>query len=525
MFARVNLEPLLEPEYGGVFVHVGPEPLLDGSHSCALRLVAFYLTSILHTLRELVGLAQRYTPGTENPVRILRDILKRVLGFKLLRRFTSALILMLADGLALAIGLGVAAWGGRSDPAIDLAPLLLAAWITLFSAFRLYDRAPVRRSPGGLLGAAFCWAGLAMIGATIYPESGLGLGEIASAAVLGLLCSGALRFLYELALGRIYRRGFGQTPVLLVGDDEGRTRLRRMMEHVPGAYALAGEVDLGSGAYLASVREMLDRTEARGVVLVGAEGLPDEELLDLVHSVRLRGVPLRVVPGAFALMRGRTILSEGMGLPLLEVHYPGLDNTQRTLKRVLDVTVSLGGLVLLSPLFLAVAIAVRLDSPGPVFFRQKRVGADEKVFVCYMFRSMQRDAEVRQADFEDLNEVEGPAFKIREDPRVTRVGRFLRRWSVDELPQLVNVLKGEMSLVGPRPLPVRDFLGMEESHKGRLGAVPGMTGYWQTSGRSDLSFEEMVRLDLYYIENWSLSFDLKIILKTLGAVIRREGAY
>ncbi|HEY6689783.1 MAG TPA: sugar transferase [Rubrobacter sp.] len=461
-------------------------------------------------------------------MRILRDILKRLLGFKLLRRFTSALILVLADGLALAIGLGVAAWGGgRSDPAIDLAPLLLAAWITLFTAFRLYDKAPVRRSPGGLLGAAFCWAGLVTMGATIYPESGLGLGEIASAAVFGLLCSGVLRFLYERAIGRIYRRGFGQTPVLLVGDDEGRTRLRRMMEHVPGAYALAGEVDLGSGggAYLASVREVLDRTGARGVVLVGAEGLPDEELLELVYSVRLRGVPLRVVPGAFALMRGRTILSEGMGLPLLEVHYPGLDNTQRTLKRVLDVAVSLGGLVLLSPLFLAVAIAVRLDSPGPVLFRQKRVGADEKVFVCYMFRSMQRDAEVRQADLEDLNEVEGPAFKIREDPRVTRVGRFMRRWSIDESPQLVNVLKGEMSLVGPRPLPVRDFLRMEESHKGRLGAVPGMTGYWQTSGRSDLSFEEMVHLDLYYIENWSLSFDLKIILKTLGAVLRREGAY
>jgi exopolysaccharide biosynthesis polyprenyl glycosylphosphotransferase len=451
--------------------------------------------------------------------------MKRLLGFKLLRRFTSALILMLADGLALAIGLGVADWGGGWDPTIGLAPLLLAAWITLFSAFRLYDRAPVRRSPGGLLGAAFSWAGLVTIGATIYPGSDLGLGEIASAAVFGLLCSGALRFLYERAIGRIYRRGFGQTPVLLVGDDESRTRLRRMMEHVPGAYALAGEVDLGSGAYLASVREMLDRTEARGVVLVGAEGLPDEELLDLVHSVRLRGVPLRVVPGAFALMRGRTILSEGMGLPLLEVHYPGLDNTQRTLKRVLDATVSLVGLVLLSPLFLAVAIAVRLDSPGPVLFRQKRVGADEKVFVCYMFRSMQRDAEVRQAVLEDLNEVEGPAFKIRDDPRVTRVGRFLRRWSIDELPQLVNVLKGEMSLVGPRPLPVRDFLRMEEAHKGRLGAVPGMTGYWQTSGRSELSFEEMVRLDLYYIENWSLSFDLKIILKTLGAVLRREGAY
>jgi exopolysaccharide biosynthesis polyprenyl glycosylphosphotransferase len=464
-------------------------------------------------------------------VRILRDIPKRLFGFKLLRRFTSALILVLADGLALSLGLVGAAWvagGGGSDPAIGLAPLLLAAWIMLFTAFRLYDRAPVRRSPGGLVGAAFCWAGLVTIGATIYPRSGLGLAEIASAVVLGLLCSGALRFLYERVIGRIYRRGFGQTPVLLVGDDEDRRRLRQRMEHAPGAYVLAGEVDLGSGgsdAYLASVREVLDRTEARGVVLVGAEGLTDEELLELIHSVRLRGVPLRVVPGAFALMRGRTILSEGMGVPLLEVHYPGLDNTQRTLKRVLDATVSMGGLVLLSPLFLAVALAVRLDSPGPVLFKQKRVGADEKVFVCYMFRSMQRDAEVRQAALEDLNEAKGAAFKIKDDPRVTRVGRFLRRWSIDELPQLVNVLKGEMSLVGPRPLPVRDFLRMEESHKRRLGAVPGMTGYWQTSGRSELSFEEMVRLDLYYIENWSLSFDLKIILKTLGAVLRREGAY
>ena len=308
-------------------------------------------------------------------MRILRDIPKRLLGFKLLRRFTSALILVLADGLALALGLVGAAWvagGGGADPAIGLAPLLVAAWIMLFTAFRLYDRAPVRRSPGGLVGAAFSWAGLVTIGAAIYPESGLALAEIASAALFGLLCSAALRFLYERAIGRIYRRGFGQTPVLLIGDSEGRTRLRRMIEQVPGAYVLAGEVDLGSGggdAYLASVREVLDRTEARGVVLVGAEGLPDEELLELIHSVRLRGVPLRVVPGAFALMRGRTILSEGMGVPLLEVHYPGLDNTQRTLKRVLDVVVSVGGLLLLSPLFLAVALAVRLDSPGPVFFR------------------------------------------------------------------------------------------------------------------------------------------------------------
>ncbi|HEX5974230.1 MAG TPA: sugar transferase, partial [Rubrobacteraceae bacterium] len=205
--------------------------------------------------------------------------------------------------------------------------------------------------------------------------------------------------------------------------------------------------------------------------------------------------------------------------------YPRLDNTQRVLKRALDVTVSVGGLVFLSPLFLAVAIAIRLGSPGPVLFRQKRVGADGRVFICYMFRSMYEGAERRQAELETMNEADVPAFKIKDDPRVTPVGRFLRRWSIDELPQLVNVLKGEMSLVGPRPLPVRDFHLMEEAHKRRLEAVPGMTGYWQISGRSNLSFEDMVRLDLYYIENWSLSFDVKIILRTLGAVLRREGAY
>jgi lipopolysaccharide/colanic/teichoic acid biosynthesis glycosyltransferase len=185
----------------------------------------------------------------------------------------------------------------------------------------------------------------------------------------------------------------------------------------------------------------------------------------------------------------------------------------------------LGGLVLLSLLFLAVAVAIRFDSPGPIFFRQKRVGADGKVFICYMFRSMYEGAERQQEELEPLNEAEGPVFKIRNDPRVTPVGRFLRRWSLDELPQLVNVFKGEMSLVGPRPLPVRDFQRMEEAYKRRLGAIPGMTGYWQISGRSNLSFEEMVRLDLYYIENWSLSFDVKIVLRTLNAVLRREGAY
>ena len=320
--------------------------------------------------------------------------------------------------------------------------------------------------------------------------------------------------------------GLGAYPTVVVGDAAERSRVRRMMELSPGAYTVVGEVELEDrGVDLTALRETLDRTDARTVILAGAERLPDEKLLDLIRSVRLRGIPLRVVPGAMTLMRSRPVLSDNVGLPLLEVGYPRLDNTQRALKRALDVAGSLCGLLVLSPLLLAVALLIKLTSPGPVFFLQKRVGADEKVFLCYKFRSMYMDAEARQAELEARNEAEGAVFKIKDDPRVTPVGRFIRRWSIDELPQLINVLTGEMSLVGPRPLPLRDFEKMGEAHKKRLAAIPGITGYWQISGRSDLSFEEMVRLDLYYIENWSLSLDVKIILKTVGAVFRHEGAY
>jgi exopolysaccharide biosynthesis polyprenyl glycosylphosphotransferase len=458
----------------------------------------------------------------------LRETPKRLLGVNVLRRVLSVAVLALADGVALLFGLAGAAYptGAPVGEIMDLAPLLVAAWISVFAIFRLYDRASSRRNPGALVGAGLSWAGLVSVGAVIYPEGGLGLGEIIPASLLALTCAGAFRVLYEQGVERIYRRGLGQTPVVVVGKEEDRARVRRTMERAPSAYSIVGEVDLGTGGIdLAALRDTLDRTGARDVILVGAEGLPDDKFLELLRSVRLRGVPLRVVPGALALMRSRPILSEGMGLPLLEVRYPQLDNTQRALKRALDVVVSLLGLVLLSPLLLAVALAIRLDSPGPILFRQKRVGADGKVFLCYMFRSMYEGAERRQEELEPLNEAQGAVFKIKDDPRITPVGRHLRRWSVDELPQLINVLKGEMSLVGPRPLPLRDFQRMEEVHKRRLGAVPGMTGYWQISGRSNLSFEEMVRLDLYYIENWSLSFDVKIILRTLGAVLRREGAH
>ncbi len=459
----------------------------------------------------------------------MREAARRIFNVQAFRRPLSVTVLILIDAVALALGILVSAyltgdgWIGEVTTSL---PVVLAVGLALFAAHDLYDRAARRRNPGALIAAVMWWAGLLIIGSSVYPESGLTLGGVLLAASLVLVVSGALRLLYEQGIEWIYRRGSFRVPTLIIGEKEDRERLIRTLNEAPNAYSLVGELDLSGGRVdLPRLRKLLDETEVRNVLLAGAERLADEALLDLLRSVRLRGVRLQVVPGAITLMKSRPVLAGNVGMPLFEVGYPQLDNTQRGLKRLLDVVGSLFGLILLSPLLITVAILIKVTSPGPVLFAQKRVGADEKVFLCYKFRSMYIDAEKRQAELEAQNEVDGAIFKIKNDPRVTPVGRFIRRWSIDELPQLINVLLGEMSLVGPRPLPLRDYERMGELHKKRLAAVPGITGYWQTSGRSDISFEDMVRLDLYYIENWSLSLDIKIILKTVDAVLRGEGAY
>jgi len=198
---------------------------------------------------------------------------------------------------------------------------------------------------------------------------------------------------------------------------------------------------------------------------------------------------------------------------------------QRYLKRPFDVAASLLGLTLLSPVFLVIAILVKLDSPGPVFFRQIRVGKDGREFWFYKFRSMVQDAERLKKELMHLNELEGPVFKISEDPRITRTGRFLRRTSLDELPQLINVLRGEMSLVGPRPPLPCEVENYEAWQREKLSVLPGITCLWQISGRNHIGFTEWMRLDIEYIRRQSLGVDLKILIRTLPAVLSRKGAY
>jgi lipopolysaccharide/colanic/teichoic acid biosynthesis glycosyltransferase len=194
-------------------------------------------------------------------------------------------------------------------------------------------------------------------------------------------------------------------------------------------------------------------------------------------------------------------------------------------KRTFDLVVSVLVLVAGLPLWLLIAAAIKLDSPGPILYRDPRIGVGRREFGMLKFRTMVRGASARQEELEERNEAAGALFKIRRDPRVTRLGRILRRLSLDEMPQLLNVLRGEMSLVGPRPLPVRDYARLEAWHRKRYLVLPGITGLWQISGRSNLTFDDLVRLDFYYIENWSIWLDISILIKTPGAILSGRGAY
>jgi lipopolysaccharide/colanic/teichoic acid biosynthesis glycosyltransferase len=215
----------------------------------------------------------------------------------------------------------------------------------------------------------------------------------------------------------------------------------------------------------------------------------------------------------------------GQALPLFELKPPVFDGVDFAIKRTFDMVGATLLIVALAPFMTLAALAIKITSRGPLLYRSMRPGIGGRPFACLKFRTMVHGAEHLQERLEEHNEVGGALFKIREDPRVTRVGRLLRRWSLDELPQLFNVIRGQMSLVGPRPLPQRDYDRLDDWHRKRYLVLPGMTGLWQVSGRSELDFDELVRLDFLYLERWSVFLDLTIMLKTIPAVFRTRGAW
>jgi exopolysaccharide biosynthesis polyprenyl glycosylphosphotransferase len=260
-------------------------------------------------------------------------------------------------------------------------------------------------------------------------------------------------------------------------------------------------------------------------VLIADPDFPQSEAVELVDRCHRHGVRVRVAPSTMEILMDRVEFVPGQTLPLFELKPPVFEGADWLIKRSFDLVGALALVVLTAPVMLLSALAVRLTSRGPVFYRSMRPGIGGAPFPCLKFRTMFEDADQRQAELEGRNEKGGAIFKIKSDPRVTPVGGFLRRWSIDELPQLFNVLRGEMSLVGPRPLPQRDYERLADWHRKRYLVLPGITGLWQVSGRSELDFDELVRLDFMYLENWSVFLDLTILLKTIPAVIRTKGAW
>jgi exopolysaccharide biosynthesis polyprenyl glycosylphosphotransferase len=303
---------------------------------------------------------------------------------------------------------------------------------------------------------------------------------------------------------------FGLVPIGIVDDEV----------HDPGT------PDLPWLGGFDDLREIIEAQEADRVIIAFTRA-SHEQLLESIRACRDAGVAIDVVPRLFEFLDGVRALHQVGGLPLLSIGAQNLTSSSVAAKRALDVFGSLALLALFSPVMIAAAFAIKLESRGPVFFRQPRAGRGHTSFKLIKFRSMYIDAEERKQEIGELNEAsDGVMFKIRRDPRVTSVGRILRRFSIDELPQLFNVLRGEMSLVGPRPLIFPETAALDENwHLRRLELRPGLTGPWQVYGRSQSPFQEMVRFDYQYVAGWSLARDIELLLATLPAVISGRGAY
>jgi exopolysaccharide biosynthesis polyprenyl glycosylphosphotransferase len=368
-------------------------------------------------------------------------------------------------------------------------------------------------------------------------------GYLAIAFPLGLFALSVSRHLARMYVAGQRRRGRFMTAVLAVGEPRSVKALAQSLtQHPAEGYSVVGActpgvpqrgdiVVPGFGPlrvfpYEADIRHAIAESQADTVALTSAEVLGPEGIRDLSWQLEKLGVDLVVSPGIVDVAGPRLTVRPVGDLPLIHVDKPQYQGAKRFQKRAFDVCFSLLALLAASPVMIVAAVAVKVTSRGPVFYRAERVGLDGVPFQMIKFRSMVVDADRRLAEVADLNDsVGGVLFKIRGDPRVTRVGGLLRRYSIDELPQFINVLRGEMSVVGPRP-PLRcEVETYDHRVRRRLLVRPGITGLWQVSGRSDLAWEDSVRLDLSYVENWSMLSDLAIAAKTVGAICCGSGAY
>jgi exopolysaccharide biosynthesis polyprenyl glycosylphosphotransferase len=420
-------------------------------------------------------------------------------------------------------------------------PLQLALAVIFVSivALRGLYRLPRAASALDDLSTIFTAAGLSLMtlfaASTFvrYPaESRLTL-IFAWALMTGLVVFG--RAIYLWLVGRLHLRGVGVARTLVVGDSTvGRMIMQALAARPHLGYDVAGFLATETGTDFGRFRrlgtpdevERVIRDHGIDLVVIALPSASHEAIMRIVNHCRTDGVQFRLVPDLYEMSLGRLDIDTVSGIPLMGMKEHSIRGLNFVLKRVIDVAVALAFCAVFWWLFVLLAVLIWLeDRAGSPFFGQTRVGRGGTDFMCWKFRSMRPGAETQLEQLLAFNEAEGPIFKMRDDPRRTRVGAFMRRWSLDELPQLWNVLKGNMSIVGPRPATPREVGLYEDWQRQRLEALPGLTGLWQVSGRSELGFSEQVLLDIMYLENWSLGLDLRIMLRTAPAILSGKGAF
>jgi exopolysaccharide biosynthesis polyprenyl glycosylphosphotransferase len=451
-----------------------------------------------------------------------------------LRRLVSIATLIAIDVGGLVIGLYAALvlravifdphpvlWGLLWDQETSWLAFLILLLVLVFWQAGLYKPRETREGAAKVFPSVFLVAVLSVVFAvgTGQRVTTFGLYVAGTLFVAGLI--GVFRGSYETITGAVLRRAGIRRRAVLVGDAPQRAWLRETLGASRAGiyYDFVGEFE--PSAQVNAMLAMLPLDE-----LVVAEAGDDESrLLEIVEAAHRRGVKVRIAPRTTELLIERGKYVPGQGVPLFELRPPIFAGAEWVTKRAFDIVVGLAIVIVGLPVWLLLALVIKLTSEGSVLYADERIGLSEQPFRMLKFRTMVADAAQSQPELENVNEATGALFKIRDDPRITRVGRVLRRFSIDEVPNVINVLRGEMSLVGPRPLPVRDYRRLETWHRRRYNVLPGMTGLWQVAGRSDLTFDDLVRLDFYYIENWSIWLDISILLKTPFAVFASKGAY
>ncbi|MBO3750776.1 sugar transferase [Streptosporangiaceae bacterium NEAU-GS5] len=425
-------------------------------------------------------------------------------------------------------------FGGLADvrPYAELSAVLPALWVAVVGLNRAYE--PRMIGEGSEEFRRIAWSGFTLTAAVAMAAYVTHTDIARGYVVLALPLMTALTLFGRYGLRRRLHarrsRGECMRRVVVVGHPEAVEDLARLfgrerhhgMEVVAACLPEAAEIGVPVLGDFTDVPLVVAQTGADTVAVLACPELDGTALRRLAWRLERSKTDLVVAPALMEVAGPRTTIRPIAGLPLLHVEHPELAGARQLIKNLFDRVVAGAALILLAPLLAVIALAVRTTTPGPALFRQTRVGRDGAEFTILKFRTMGADAERRRVHL--VSEVDG-LFKIRADPRVTRLGAWLRRCSLDELPQLVNVVKGQMSLVGPRPPLPAEVAAYRDDVRRRLVVRPGMTGLWQVSGRSDLSWEESVRLDLRYVENWSLMLDLQILWKTWSAVARGAGAY